>query len=1124
MTYSKLTSLGWIAAAIAMAFGTIATAAAAADERKVSLDIERKNAGAALVELGESAGIQIAVPSGISGEKELGPINGRYTVVEALDSMLKDSGLAYHFAANDSVAIGLDEAEPDGGGDGGGVIEPALLEDDEEDDVELIVVTGSRLPRQPGQMDRQVTVYDRFEIEASGVTTVEEFMRRLPQSFNARSSNGAALDGNFFGSTRNFFGAAGVNLRGLGERATLILIDGKRTARGGVLGEATDINQIPISMIERVEVIFDGASAIYGADAVGGVVNVITRKDYQGVDVRINHSQPQAGGTAETSVTFGGTHSWGTENRGSATLSYEYLTRDPLDGDERDLQFATSSTVYEIPYGWPPNIEGGSVYEFGVGSVQQPLFLLDADGNPVPVGDPTGVTEVFRSRMPDDSDGDLTLADFRGLSVQPGSRAEAGQGLVPGRDDHSWRLSMRQELTERLELSGAIARTTGDTYSLESNQNRFYGASPLNVTPWGTTGTPHTPFQGPVNIWAEFDFLPDVERFTEKEALSGHVALDGRVAETWEWEVVASRASSENHGLHFNEISGPFLYCVGNPLADQCSADPRLGTLNAFDLPYFGLASQEEFVDLMVIKENRTASESTDTEYAFTVRGALFKAPGGNAQSLFSVSRRAEVTYLFDETGTAAGRDSADAWFGVFPTLGGDPELTRGYDHEMIRDTDSVSFELNVPLFGGDNARPGLQGLDVTVSARYDDVTSGGGRIIETENTCCPFKTTITSDTPVIREDTISAWSTGFVWQPTDWLKVRANVNESYAAPPLTAYVNPTIRSLATFRFVNDDWTSLLDENGVPVTQDIVSLYGGNPELLPESNTTRSFGFDMTPQALPNLVARVNFHWNELVDRIGQWQPRFRGFTPEALNPDAPGIQLDEETGRVVWPNSGQRANLGTVETNGIDLDLTYFFESSFGDFDMRLDYGYLTESVWRQVDDCGPQSVNCSYPAYGEPVDVVGTVPLWVLDEEDDFYILAPFDVAPKHRFDLRLGWAWRGWRVDVTASHQSQTVKGVSRYNSQTGERFRGTSTVTAANPVNVVVRYDFEQAEWKPELLRNTRIQLAVPNLFDSNAKFELEPKFAVDTGGIFDSVASRPRGRAFTLTIERKFAKD
>ncbi|MCY3839917.1 MAG: TonB-dependent receptor plug domain-containing protein, partial [Gammaproteobacteria bacterium] len=368
MIFNNFTSLGWITTAIAMAFAIVGTAAAAADERKISLDIERKNAGAALVELGESAGIQIAVPSGISGEKELGPINGRYTVVEALDSMLKDSGLAYHFAANDSVAIGLDEAAPDGGGAGGGAIDAAMSDDDEDDDVELIVVTGSRIARQPGQMDRQVTVYDRFEIEASGVTTVEEFMRRLPQSFNAPSSNGAALEGNLFGSTRNYFGAAGVNLRGLGERTTLILIDGRRTARGGVLGEATDINQIPISMIERVEVLFDGASAIYGADAVGGVVNVITRKDYQGVDVRLNHSVPQGGDAVETSVSVGGTRSWGNENRGSVTVSYEYLTRDPLDGDDRDLQFATGASVDDPPYGWPPNIQATPRYDFGTGA------------------------------------------------------------------------------------------------------------------------------------------------------------------------------------------------------------------------------------------------------------------------------------------------------------------------------------------------------------------------------------------------------------------------------------------------------------------------------------------------------------------------------------------------------------------------------------------------------------------------------------------------------------------------------------------------------------------------------------------------------------------------------------
>ncbi|MYA15284.1 MAG: TonB-dependent receptor plug domain-containing protein, partial [Gammaproteobacteria bacterium] len=478
VTYSKLTRLGWTTAAIAMALGTIATAAAAADERKISLDIERKNAGAALVELGESAGIQIAVPSGISGEKELGPINGRYTVVEALDSMLKDSGLAYHFAANDSVAIGLDEAAPDGGGDGGGAIDAAMSDDDEDDDVELIVVTGSRIARQPGQMDRQVAVYDRLDIEATGAGTLEEFMRRIPQSFNAPTSNGAAFAGTF-GSTSNYFGAAGVNLRGLGERATLVLIDGKRTARGGVLGEATDINQIPLSMIENIEVIFDGASAIYGADAVGGVVNVITRKDYQGVDASITHNQPAGGGTADTIFSLGATRSWGDANTGSVTVSYEYATRDPLNGDERELRFATSTTVDEPPYGWPPNLQASPRYDFATNDfIPVPLFLLDADGNPVPVGDPTGVTEVFRSRMPDDSDGMLTLADFKGLEPVPGSFPEAGLGLLPGRDDHSWRVRMRQELTDTLAVSGSVSLTTGDTYVLESNQNRVLTAAP----------------------------------------------------------------------------------------------------------------------------------------------------------------------------------------------------------------------------------------------------------------------------------------------------------------------------------------------------------------------------------------------------------------------------------------------------------------------------------------------------------------------------------------------------------------------------------------------------------------------------------------------------------------------
>ena len=1093
----------------------LATTVATADEGEIDLAIERQDAGTALIELGELAGIQVAVQSGVSRQIELGPIRGRYTVTEALDSMLKDTGLAYRFGANGSVAIGVAQAVEGESTAGGGGGTSAAAEAEEDEDVETMIVTGSRLERQPGQIDRQVTVYDRGEIEASGVTTVEEFMRRLPQSFNAPTSNGAAFSGSF-GSTGNYFAAAGVNLRGLGERATLILIDGKRTARGGVLGEATDINQIPLTMIERIEVIFDGASAIYGADAVGGVVNVITRKDYEGIDLGIVHSRPQAGGAAESRVSFGGTHSWGDAQKGSVTLSYEYLTRDALNGDDRDIQFATSTVVDEPAYGWPPNIQSSQVYDFVTRQfVQVPLFLLDADGNPVPVGDPSGVTEVFRTRMPDNADGELTLADFKGLQDEPGSRPEAGLGLIPGRDEHAMRLGFRQDLAKDMVLSASVLYRWGDTYALESNQNRFMITEPLSQGWQGLSGSPHTPFQGPAQLWAEIDFLPDVERFTEKEAVNLSLALDGRINETWEWELSASRASSQNHGLHLNEMDGGTLYCVGHPFAGQCEEDSRLATLNPFHLPYFGLASEEEFIDVLVVPDSRTINESTDTAYEFTVRGRLFTAPGGPAQSLFNVARRSEATYLFDESGTIEGDSDA----GVFPTLG-----ERLYDEEMSRHTDSLSAELNVPLFGPDNARPGLQGFDVTFSARYDDVRSEGGIVTTQEFIPSPRQFIPLSEIEYTLEDPVSAWSAGFVWRPVDWLKVRANVNESYAAPPLATYVKPQVRTLSTYAPRDENFRPYLDENGEQISFDIISVYGGNPDLERERNTTRSFGFDVAPAAVPNLVVRVNFHWNELIARIGNLQPATRGLTPDTF-PIQPHISVDEATGRLIRPNNGYRFNLGRVQTNGVDLDLTYYVETPIGDLDARVNYGYLDESLWRHIDDCGADGGFCNYPPYGESVDVVGRLPILDLSSASspNFIVASPFTVAPRHRVDFRVGWSRGGWRVDLSSSHQSATITEVSRYNRETQERILGTNTVTAANPVDLVIRYDFEKAPRWPRILSNTRIQLSVPNVFDDNATFDLQPRFDSDPGGVFDAIASRPRGRAFTLTFDKTFTR-
>ena len=145
--------------------------------------------------------------------------------------------------------------------------------------LEKVVVTGSRLTRTDTETPSPVQVITREEIARSGAASLTEVLQQLPASnlgtFNQNDLNGS--------------GAGGVSLHGLGAGSTLVLINGRRVTSFGfaeAYGSATfvDINQIPLSVIERVEVLLDGASAIYGSDAIAGVVNVILRRDYRGAE------------------------------------------------------------------------------------------------------------------------------------------------------------------------------------------------------------------------------------------------------------------------------------------------------------------------------------------------------------------------------------------------------------------------------------------------------------------------------------------------------------------------------------------------------------------------------------------------------------------------------------------------------------------------------------------------------------------------------------------------------------------------------------------------------------------------------------------------------------------------
>ena len=211
------------------------------------------------------------------------------------------------------------------------VVAPVELEDAPvvpATEIEEIVVTGTRIARTPEELAGNLTVLDGDFIRASGEATLERVLRQLPQNSNPT----AERFGSNLNTVNNFTGASTVNLRGLGSESTLVLVDGKRIGHSGFLGGVTDVSTIPLSMVERIDVLLDGASAIYGSDAVGGVINIITRKDYQGIELDLNYSRPSDDSYDEWFGTISGGFLLG-ETRIRA--SYNHSGHSGLDGADR---------------------------------------------------------------------------------------------------------------------------------------------------------------------------------------------------------------------------------------------------------------------------------------------------------------------------------------------------------------------------------------------------------------------------------------------------------------------------------------------------------------------------------------------------------------------------------------------------------------------------------------------------------------------------------------------------------------------------------------------------------------------------------------------------------------------
>lgn len=208
-----------------------------------------------------------------------------------------------------------------------------IEEVDEEDEArqDRIVVTGSRLSRNEFTSASPLKVLNIEESVQAGLVDTATIVQRTSVSGGAQTDNtftGIVTDGGPGSST--------VSLRGLDAERTLILSNGRRLAPAGVAGSPTrpDLNLIPLGMVERVDILTDGASSIYGADAVAGVINFITRRDFDGIEIDAFYSSPEAGGGEERRISI----ATGLQaDRGFASFGFEYYTRDNVRRGERDF-------------------------------------------------------------------------------------------------------------------------------------------------------------------------------------------------------------------------------------------------------------------------------------------------------------------------------------------------------------------------------------------------------------------------------------------------------------------------------------------------------------------------------------------------------------------------------------------------------------------------------------------------------------------------------------------------------------------------------------------------------------------------------------------------------------------
>ena len=752
-----------------------------------------------------------------------------------------------------------------------------------------IVITGSRIRRNPLDLDAPRVFLDSQDIAKTGLNSINDVLQRLPSSggglnskFNNSGNLGNPPDGGGVGA-----GAAEIDLRYLGSRRTLVLVDSLRFVNGasasGVPG-SVDLNAIPESMIERVEVLQDGASAIYGADAIAGVVNIITKKSQRGLV-----ASAQLGGYWEEGDGFTQNYqlSWGNgdDSRLKVVIGGNYVKQNGVSSDDRAISrfpapYATSCAAGGCSSFLPNGRYAGSVFP--------------NSGDETLISAPTNTPTIANFRdfvSPDDR---FNFAPYNYLVI-PLERYGAFANLSYAITDHVnfslkglW--NQRKSKNQAAPLPFGIGPDAGITPVLD--------ATTIDVTniynPFGVT----LDFTNMAFILRRF-VEGGPRRFRQTvDTAYGTATLDGdfqAFGYDWYWDVNGVYGRNKARQTMFGNINSDHLRTALGPDA-VCDATPGCVPFN-----FFGGAGSitPEMMDWVTFVQHDRSRQTTH-DFTANLSGSLTELPGGPLGLAVGVEWR-RLSGRFDPDPVVAAGFSSDIPAG--PTRG----------HYSVKE---AYAELNAPLI---KDRRFINLLELNGAARVSDYTTSGSTT------------------------TFKAQAN---WKPVNDVRFRGSYAEGFRAPSIGELFGTLSRfdqtisdpcsndSTAPRNFNND--TTVRNNciaHGVPAggtyaqaNPQISVLVGGNEDLRPETSKSWVFGAVVSPSMVPGLSVEVNHYNIKIKSAIQAVDAAFTLNNCEVNNdPLACALVTRSFSGSgQLTAIGGTLGNIGGIRTKGWDLNIAY--------------------------------------------------------------------------------------------------------------------------------------------------------------------------------------------------------